>query len=660
MKRTKKQTVKQCLTGVLSGVMLMSTMPAAFAASGTSTDGFTFTQPTVVDCFYNFDGYSKAVGTSGTAENLPNGFNAYALEGLNYRTARLGSAATDGNTYLQFTGIGSHSGMKMKFDETIRTGKLLISFDMRIEDLSKFQGFKAIMNDTGTDDNNNVDNWWAGTYQSYSTLIDFAGGSVYVGNGNTDANKLGDISSSVGTTWHKYEMLIDLDADRLYAKIDSGEYKEVDFGASVKTLDFSTSEHKTDGVSDSTPLDMDNLCIKHFPDGAVSNYMTADYNAAGNDSNVFVAFSQCVDVVNSEPNAQSSDFKAVNIATGVEVLCDDVAIDGTSATYPGVKLTFRNMPAGTYKIVCAKPSKYSYPTDSNSFSTAGAVQNVESQSILAEDDFENYHGGMPANAVNGYLEKATTAATKADGKDGGSAMELSGSREQIIYRLPQSVTSGKLTYEFDVNHTNGLWFTGVLGAECFETDTISANTYGYSGDGVTAPNTAEPINTNYTAAKESGDWTAWNAAVRSDQYWLRRQTTAIGNYIKDGLGASVTNASVMGNISKSDGLNTNVSGGYQGVINDLSAPANQWNHVKVVVDLDASSYIVTVGNTTKTYRVYSTRFTPLTRYKKRMVDGVEKWVKTQEYGIEGISLGKFDDSTNYASTVKYVNFKVYT
>lgn len=688
MKKTKKQTAKQCLTGVLTGAMLMSTLPAVCAAENTTpAAGFTFTQPCVIDYFNNFDGYVKA--GNGETSPMPVGFDANSADGvgLGYRSRFVKSGAKDGNEYLSLANSGTqNSGMKMMFDETIRTGKLQISFDMRVPDITKIGGFTAIMHDAADNDNNNVKTWVGSDgYESYGGLIGFGSdGSIYIGRKNGSGGTLiadlkGD--NGIGNSWHKYELTIDFDKMKVYATIDgdADNVKEAVFSSAVKTLDMTTSA-ASDG-SETSSVDMDNFFIKHYPnaeDKDNDNQMTADYSANGNKADVYIAFSKGLNIVNGgDGGVQKNDFRAVNVATGNEYTPSSALLDENGTDYAGVKLTFDNMPGGTYKIICKSSNKYDHASDSNTFSTSGTTQNVMAENILVEDDFENYHGGMPANAVNVDLEKSTRA-TKADGKDG-AAIQFEGARDQIIYQFPYAVTSGKVTYEFDVNHTNGLWATGVLGAECFETDTINADTYGHKeGE---APNTAEPTNAKYLAAVADGateeDKAAWNNIIKSGLREFRKQTTAVGCYNSNSAegvvkeGSTVTEATVMGQLTKSYNLHSLESGAWQGVITGLSAPKEQWNHVKVEVDLDSALYNVTVGEgesaVTKTFKVLDNRFRPDVRYKKKMVNGTEKWVKTMKNGIEGIFIGKLDDDTNdnngkpkVTSTVKYDNFKVYT
>lgn len=689
MKRTKKQTAKQCLTGVLTGAMLISALPGGYAAEKpTSATGFTFTQPCVINYFNNFDGYVKA--GNGETSPMPVGFDANNADGvgLSYRSRFVKSGEKDGNEYLSLANNGNqNSGMKMMFDETIRTGKLQISFDMRVPDITKIGGFNAIMHDAADNDNNNVKTWVGSEgNESYGGLISFgSNGEIYIGRKNgSDGTKIADLKgdNGIGNAWHKYEFTIDFSKNKVYAIIDGDteNVKESVFSSAVKTLDMTTSA-ALDG-SETSPVDIDNFFIKHYPnaeDKDNDNQMTVDYSAKGNKSDVYTAFSKGLSIVNGDgEGVTKGDFKAVNIATGTDEYSPiSAALDESGTDYAGVKLTFDNLPGGTYKIICKSPNKYGQPSESNTFSTAGTTQNVMAENILVEDDFENYHGGMPANAVNVDLEKSTRA-TKSNGKYG-TAIEFKGARDQIIYQFPYAVTSGKVTYEFDVNHTNGLWATGVLGAECFETDTINADTYGHEKD--KEPNTAEPTNEKYKAAvaDDATDEakTAWNNTIKSGLREFRKQTTAVGCYnsntaegvIKEG--STVTEATVMGQLTKSYNLHSNESGGYQGVIKGLFAPKGQWNHVKVEVDLDSALYNVTVGEgesaVTKTFKVLDNRFRPDVRYKKKMVNGTEKWVKTMTNGIEGVFIGKLDDDTEdnagkdkVTSTVKYDNFKVYT
>ena len=636
-----KKYLKKTMSITLAGMMLASTVPAVNAASADTS----FAQPCVVDYFNSFNGYVKTAG-SNIKTPTPDGFDAHTLDGFDYRHRYLASAKTtdDANTYLQFTNVsGDNSGMGMKMDETINSGKLHISFDLKIDNLETFRGFS--LGAINASKNNNVNDWFDANDKTAanSVLLLNADKSIKLGTGETNSSCTVD---NTFTSWHKYDVIIDLNSDKMKFYLDGTERDEVAYTQDIKVLTFATTA-KEGAVNANT--NMDNLFIKHYPDGNLgAPEMVVDYAGTAvpsSNATVYVAFSE--EVGDRADEVFDDDFAAVNVVTGEEISAKITAKEDGM-----IKLTFATLPAGKYEIKCNSTyytGKISgkAATVSNTFSVAGAAQNVKAENVLVSDDFENYNGGMPANAVGLYLDKTHIGGTfeKVDGRNGGNGLKITGYIEptygvqfgSAIYKLPYAVTSGKLTYEFDINHTNGMWFTGVLGAECFETDTYSKDTYDVIA-------------------------TASDGAKRRDQLRLRENTVAVGCKSSN---VDIAVDNVQSALDKGNGFNNNTADGekkaWTNVVNGLTLAPGAWNHVKVEIDIDNAVETITVGEgtsaVTKAFKVYENRFRPDIRYKQRKVAGTETWVKTMTAGIQGISLGAFESADN---SVTYDNFKVYT
>lgn len=650
-----KKYLKKTMSITLAGMMLASALPAVNAAAADTS----FAQPCVVDYFNSFNGYVKTAGKD-IKTPTPEGFNAHELDGLNYRHQYLASGTTnDGaNTYLKFTNVPNvHSGMEMKMDETINSGKLHISFDLKIDDLDTFHGFD--LRAVNAANNNNVDDWLIGTVLQANNVLHFGGDrTIKLGTGGgTDGIDSTRTVDTYSKSWNKYDLIIDLDTNKMNFYINGTPTDEnVTYDQDIKALMFFTSES-----SGATTTNMDNLFIKHYPDGNLgAPEMTVDYAGTvvpSSNATVYVGFSEVV--VDGE--VENTDFAAVNVATGNEIIPKKAALQDRM-----VKLTFDTLPAGKYEIKAQDTLAQYYTgkiskaaaTVSNTFSVAGAAQNVKAENVLVSDDFENYNGGMPANAVGLYLDKTHNPGVleKVQGIDGGNALKVTGFRTaedvnvgSAIYKLPYAVTSGKLTYEFDINHANGMWFTSVLGAECFETDTYSKDVY----DKIIAG-------------------TATDNAKRINQLKLRENTVAVGcKSSNDGIEAY----KVQSALDKSNGFNNNTANGtaaaWTNEVAGLTLEPNVWNHVKVEIDIDNAVETITVGEgesaVTKAFKVYGHRFRPSIRYKRKTVNGTEMWVKTMTAGIQGISLGAFGDTNDSgkntlctANNVTYDNLKVYT
>ena len=656
MKKTRK-----CLSMLLAGVIASSAVPAAFAASDSS-----FAQPCVVDYFNSFNGFSKAKDEKvNDVLKFVEGFDANNLRGLAYRTGGLQTVkSAGGNTYLNF-GIGgakNHSGMMMKFDETITSGKLRVSFDLKINDTEKFNQFRMRAIDTaGSNGNNNVDDWMVpngsgGSYESNTQLLELVSGNKLKLAGQETNYTL----DNIGNTWHKYEFVFDFDTAKVDFRLDMNDAVTKSMGSKFKTLDFQMETLGDPNQTATTPIYMDNLFIKHYPDGELSAPETiVDYDGISvpnNDAVVYASFSEALTIVNGSAVALPEDFEAVNVVSG-----DTIPAKNVTKEDGAMKLTFKSLPTGTYKIRCVsgdyKSAAGTNPEDSNTFSTVGAAQNVKAENVLVADNFENYNGGMPANAVSTSLDKTYAGSLTAVAGKTGNAVALSGARDQLIYKLPYAVTSGKVTYEFDIKHSGGNWFTGIIGAEGFETDTISASIYGIA-EGKTAPNTVAPLNSAWKSNMTEEEAANWANIMKGDQNWLRKATVAVG-CANNSPSVTDNTTAVQAGLNKGDTFNNVATDNpHTNTVNGLELPKDTWQHVKVEVDMDNAYYNITVGETTKTFKIYENRLRGDTRYRYRTLsNGTQKWVKCVTPGIQGISLGHFNDEN---STVAYDNFKVYT
>ena len=291
---------------------------------------------------------------------------------------------------------------------------------------------------------------------------------------------------------------------------------------------------------------------------------------------------------------------------------------------------------GTYRIVCKKGTDYEgliskkVPVCSNTFSTAAAAQNIKAKNVLIEEDFENYSGGMPVNAEASDGTKTCTENTLTAIKEEnrGTALKMTGDGQQIIYQLPYALTGDGFTYEFDVKNNGGGWYTGLLTADALSgKKSISKALY------------------DQTAGKtDVGDPS--EEQYKNDLTSYKMQTNAIG-----GAGTSIKYAKAK-------------SAAVDNVITDLTANDNAWTHIKVDVDLNVGSYTVTIDESSQTVYVDADRFRPITRYMKKTIQNGEttetKWVRTWDYGIKGISLGRYADSEGASATEVYFdNLTVY-
>ncbi len=659
--------MKKCISMLLAMLMLLTMIPTAFAAES----AYEYTQPCVVDYFNSFNGFVKQSGTVDT----PNGFKPFLYED---KWAKLLTSATDeggANTYLKFGGIGS-TAIMMPFDETIRTGKLRVSFDMKIQNPETINQFYLYGHDNRKNDNpldlmhqfeveqdkkdeitgevikdengNPIKEKVTKTDYAWSKLIDIGTTDVKSqnlclrGSSKDDQKiKIAGEGALIDNNWYKYDIELDFDNNSISLSLNGNEPITAKLGfTGLKSLYFFYTPTK----DKNSEVYLDNLFIKHYPSGKYDNTeMVVDY--AGNSfinadtTTIDVAFSEASKTVNE---TEGRVLKAEFMAQSVIDSNDKHFATFADKTDTGVRLTFGKLPAGTYKIVCTDTKLYKgiftgkEPTDSNTFSTAGTAQNVKEQNILVEDDFENYTGGIPANAEGAGGTKSCKSGeiTAAEGKNGGTALKITNT-EPVIYQFPYALTGDRFTYEFDINHPDGRWYTGILTADAFSgKKTLS--------------------DTNYSAVIEDPTKET-DALYASDLRTYKYQSNAIG---------------CAGFAAKTDSKDTQNAVQYMTAkqsyvdknINGLTCNAGVWNHVKVDVDLDAATYTITINKQTpKTVDLNKDRFRPTTRYMKKTVNGVEKWVKTWDYGVKAVSLGSYDNKSGAAQTgVLFDNLKIYT
>lgn len=609
--------MKKITTIILTVAVALTMCPQVFANS-------TYSQPCVVDYFNGFQSFTKDVGT---VDVVPDGFEPYAKNNPNF-TKTL-STVTDNDNANHYLKLGadknSWPGMRMPFSETIRTGKLRISFDLKFDNIDNLLSF--YMNARNNTKNDNPYDYSAGKVSSESPLLQFENGKLMLQRNAEQAIEL----SAIGNSWHKYDITVDFETKKISLIVDGSAHTKLETSCSygIKALEFimkGSDEKQTSAY-------LDNLFIKHYPNGEVNNTeMYVDYVGSAipqNNALVNVAFSEATGVINDESgNIFENDFNVYSLSDGSKAelkLINKVTGNSPNA----VKLNIGKIDSGVYNVVCDSGESYNglvsskQPNPSNSFSVVGTEQNKLGQSILVSDDFESYNGGMPANAVSLSGDKTFTGSIEPVERDGGKAIKINntnGSRTQLVYEFPYKLTSGKFTYEFDVNHTNGCWYTDVICAEGFEADTISKATYDETVGAV------DPV--EITEAK------------KKDDFIKNRDTVAIGTTSED---------------EKIYFQNTKLN--YFSSSNDteLSCEKAKWNHIKVDVDIDAATYTVTVNNgTPKTVVLDPDRFRPTVRYRQKTVNGELKWVKTWEYGIKGVSIGVLKNTTMYD------NFKVYT
>ena len=609
--------MKKLMAMFVAAVMLLSMCPTVFAQE--------FTQPCVVDYFNSFNGFNKP---NKTTADTPQGFVPFLYKDSYARP--LTTVTGNGNTYLKLDA----TAIMMPFDETVRTGKLRISFDAKIEDYTNLYRFYLYGHNNSKNDNvYDLANAENNNYM-YSQLMDCNirnAGKMTFGTENKEVDRV-DIASVIGNAWHKYDIVMDFDARQMMLYIDGVSKASAGYGYGLKSLYFFAEKNNDTGKT--SPVYLDNVFVKHYPDGNANEMrMTADYQSGGvskTNGVVNVAFSEEAEALSDQ--VLETDFAAVNTVTGRSYDPTGAAIaDGN------VQLTFGELPQGKYNIIFADDTaKQAYrgmvtnslPTDGATFVTEGDLKGTSERNYLINEDFDNYEGGMPAHAVTVFGGKTSSVLTPGDGKDGGKAVKISG-EEKLIYEFPEVVMGGKFTYEFDIYHTDGRWATSVFNTENFiDQNIISKDLYDKTVGAVTP-----------TVPADNQKFEDWKNR--------RSKSVAIGN-----VGSGETAQNVQSRSSKESWFDKNIDG--------ITCPKGSWQHVVVEVDLDGGAYTVTVGEQEpKTVFVNADRFKPNLLFQKKNVNSEEKWVRYWCFGVKGISLDAFSPKSQGAFTM-YDNLKVYT
>lgn len=631
--------MKKCISMLMVALMLLTMIPTAFATDSV----YEYTQPCVVDYFNSFNGFEKQIGTF----DVPDGLKPFLYS--NSWVKRLSSQSDGVNDYLKFS--NSSTAFMLPFDETIRTGKLRLSFDFKIEDYTKLNRFYVYAHHNAKNDNPLDLRNSADTDYNFLNLFDMGITDKTFQNLSLTGNagKQINIEKNIKNAWHKYDLEIDFDQNpyKVTLAIDGRNRIDSSIRYGLKSIYFFYTPGTKENADRNSPVYMDNLFIKHYPSGTYdSTEMKVDYagsTIANKNATVDVAFSEASGVVNDSVELMPSDFAAQNVVDNSEI-----APISAGKNNGNIRLNFANLPTGTYRIVNKEPNSYQglftneKPSYSDTFSTAGTAQNVKEQNILVEDDFENYTGGIPANAESPGGTKYHTQGemNAAEGNGGGTALEIHS--QQVIYQFPYALTGDRFSYEFDIKHTDGRWFTGILTEDTLSgKQSIHKDLYKNAIINQKEDLTQEKINTSV------GNYKA--------------ETNAIGciSYTEDPKDGAVGSEAVQYATARLSWLNAKVQ--------DLTCEKNKWNHVKVDVDLGAVTYTITINGVSKTVALNRDRFRPVERYMKKTVNGEEKWVRTWDYGIKGISLGCYGDKTETNKgvtgssdpTVYYDNFKVY-
>ena len=636
------------------------------AGSVFSVSASAFKQPDVVDMFETFHGF-----VSNGDQNMPNGWKAANF--TSDKTHRV-MGETDSATGSNIMRMYDWCTNVYKFDETIKTGYLHISFDMKVDapgsagSACLVSGFNASINDN-TNDYYNGD----GKFQVYSNFMRFDqydDGTMklliptFAHNGITSGEYL--VQQDYTSAWNKYDIFVDFAKGQTHIYSDGMLLATQPMGPDYTNIYDSLKAFSINATRGNNVY-VDNVYMHHYQtnEELEAPKIALDYANAGvasQNGTVDVVFSEAVDVEEFLKN----QFEVKNSVTGNTVKIEDVtAITGTS----GARITLPSLEPGEYEVsvkntVKGTISKKS-PSNTATFSVAGnAVGNNKRYYI--NESFNSYKGGMPADfdaaQYSDYNEDYAKALTSVEGQDG-NAIAL-GANKNIEYKFGEPIYSGKFTVEFDVNRSNGGWAVGLMSAGDFfyDDDYMEIDQY------ETRENEIMYSVWQKEYAATNPDWGTWANANKSQKFieWQNQnQTQWLGEKISHYNTRKSKNL-LVGNTGADNASAVYTAKGKSAtgtdLLNGITIAENTWTHVKTVVDLDAGTYSFYVNDSTTPVVVSYTQPTTANKsYRSARFARDEFYNSTNSakapkkfiYGIQGIRLQSVTDT-------KYDNVKVYT
>ena len=320
-------------------------------------------------------------------------------------------------------------------------------------------------------------------------------------------------------------------------------------------------------TSGSTGIWIDNFTAENYAPLADGILKAPTVKADYNNGKVDLAISEDADL----SNLTADGFKAVSFEDNREISAKSV-----NATATGLSIDFGELENGTYSLTVPEiTGKLSGKAGINKavFSVTNSLVVNEQPTVLMNQNFAGYNGGTP----DGW----TTLGNEYDGADktaavtdtGANAFKLSGDKEGSYYYTFDNgykIQGENFSVEFDVNSANAGWGIGIVRDS-------DMNTYGAS-----------------TMDRTDGVFNAYKTVYRPQKV----RNMFAGSY-EDEKFAVQTDMWNLWKLPNQYDDKGNETGAYAGEIKN-----NQWNHVKLDVNMQACAVDVYVNGTklaTKSY-----------------------------------------------------------
>jgi len=672
----------------MSLLLATAMMVGMLSSMGVSAD---FTQNPVINLFNTFQGYEKEAGVHVDEENVfsPNGLRPYSnLYNMSSEIDSNDDTAIKLNTGAQ---------MALPFDEVISKGYLHISFDMKLPETVNGTFNVLLRQNLLSDSPVDIYNSYSETYQAWTEAVDgnllaISSEGVasktntyfWAGKNNVQNISLGD--------WHKYDFFFDFEAEtpQIVSYIDGISIGITGFQEQVTGFAQMVFEPGFDNIY------IDNVYAKHYLNAADNGVaMSLDFASDGvaqNDGLLNIAFSEplgYIEVPGFSPYAEgdsSYDFYAVNQATGTAYYARSGAV-----TDRGLQLTFGNLPAGYYSLKVNEASAYD-PEEAGdcyigkitgkkiagdaTFYVKGDEKNNTNRRYYLNEDFNGYTGGMPLGTTSISYKNEYSVLESGIGKNGADDASFKSlathTGEGVVFKFPNAIQDGKIYVEFDIKTSEASrWGVGIVETAdaaptnfiqdtqyAAVTGTDDSGAYKASKDSYQKKEYNRVLELAKTAAGDSFDqatWDAetwpglWHAYLKEDgsegiRKWHKQGSRdsgmLVGNYTvnttRDNTLLGYTNASKTSNsVPKTD--------------TGLDIPVGQWTTVKVVVNMEAENYTITVGDNSFTTPEWNDA-----RYTKRTMIDTKTGKKVYFSGIQGLVI------KSAAAATEFDNVKVYT
>lgn len=640
-----------------------------------------YQQPDVINMFetfhgYSQNGYSQNGGAWFSGASLPNGWTPISVDDPN--VAWRVSGYNDKTTGTNIIDICGGSPV-YNFDETIYSGMLHLSFDLKV---AEGASCNVVMVNAQANDNP-ADHWNAdGSYLAESRLIGFANNKYSVRN-VVSQESTGYSKKDVewDGSWHKYDILVDFTKKvdnytgvcSVYA--DGELLGEAKLSPENSSLGNGLKAFSIRSLSNN-PVYVDNVYMHHYQNTKEfeAPVIALDYANAG-----VAAEGGTVDVVFSEninKDFLKSDFTVRNKMTQETVELKRV---GSVPQMGGARLFLPKLEQGTYEVIVNSTVKgsISNKTVSNTvaFEVEGGTPIGEGARYYINENFDGYKGGMPADfdaaQYAEYTGEYASALTQTEHENNGKAIKLGSENDarSLEYKFGNKIYGGKVTVEFDVKHSNGGWAVGLMSAGDFETDTdyVEVNRYNQMEQ--------DQAYAYWKQQHDSGaiteEWSAWQSSdarksvfttwqTENPDAWLNQKKTEITtrknkNFLIGNTDAE--NAAKVYSAKSKSVVGTDMLSGAE-------IPANEWKHVKAVVDIDAGTgsfylgenavpYTITFTQPSSEYNTYKDA-----RFARDEFINISNPAKASNKIIEGLMGIRLQKTAG--TEVEFDNVKVYT